>query len=428
MKIEPVRGMHDYYDVEADKIRLLESIFIDTVKAAGYIEAMTPIVEPFELFSIKEGEEIRKTMYTFLDKANRELALRPEITPSIVRLYINSLQHLPKPIRIYYVGTVYRYDEPQYGRYREFRQAGIELLGSNSILADIEVLSLIYTFYEKLNVVNEISVDINDIGVYREIFTKIGIDENKQEHMLHLIDKKEIDDAIKELRSLGINEEAISLIQETINTKLNAVEEISKFIQDFKNSDYKEIILKHLYKLNQIYNIFKNIGYNIRIDLGLVRGLAYYTGFVFEIKHPNVNFSIGGGGRYDKLVELYGGSPTPAVGFALGIERNLIALRDKIKLTYKPKVAVILLDDNVTTYALNVVSELRKAGIEAVFNLKDVSLAKLLPYLPNEGYKLAIIIGKQEANSNNITLRDLIRRTQVTIEKDKAIDIVRQLL
>ncbi|MBP1358008.1 MAG: histidine--tRNA ligase family protein, partial [Sulfolobus sp.] len=314
------------------------------------------------------------------------------------------------------------------GRYREFRQAGIELLGSNSILADIEVLSLIYTFYEKLNVVNEISVDINDIGVYREIFAKIGIDENKQEHILHLIDKKEIDDAIKELRSLGINEEAISLIQETINTKLNAVEEISKFIQDFKNSDYKEFILKHLYKLNQIYNIFKNIGYNIRIDLGLVRGLAYYTGFVFEIKHPNVNFSIGGGGRYDKLVELYGGSPTPAVGFALGIERNLIALRDKIKLTYKPKVAVILLDDNVTTYALNVVSELRKAGIEAVFNLKDVSLAKLLPYLPDEGYKLAIIIGKQEANSNNITLRDLIKRTQVTIEKDKAIDIVRQLL
>ncbi|MCY0849644.1 ATP phosphoribosyltransferase regulatory subunit, partial [Sulfuracidifex metallicus] len=148
---EPMRGMEDYFDADSKIIRWIESNFRETVEKAGYKEAMTPIVEDFELFSLKGGEELRNTMYVFKDKGEREVALRPEITPSIVRLYLNSLQHYPKPLRIFYIGRVYRYDEPQQGRYREFRQAGVELLGSDSILADIEVLHLLENFYRKIN-------------------------------------------------------------------------------------------------------------------------------------------------------------------------------------------------------------------------------------------------------------------------------------
>ncbi len=428
MKFEPVRGMHDYYGIEAEKIRFFEQTFIDVVRAAGYVEALTPIVEPFELFSIKEGEEIRNTMYTFFDKANRELALRPEITPSIVRLYVNSLQHLPKPIRVYYVGRVYRYDEPQYGRYREFRQAGVELLGSSSFLADIEVLLLVYNVYERLNVLNEITISINDINVYRELFNTFKIDETKQEHLLHLIDKKETSEVLSELKSLGINEETISLLEYLLSNKISTEEEFLKFKEEIKKYNYVNNIIKYFDNLEKYFITFKNLGYNIEIDTSLVRGLAYYTGFVFEVKHPNVNFSIGGGGRYDKLVELYGGDFTPAVGFALGVERNILALKDKIKPRIKPKVALVLLDQSFVNYAIEVLRTLHNAGAQVVLNLKDISLSKLIPQLFDEGYRLAIIIGKQEALNNKLTVRDLVTKEQQTIEKSKILDIVRQLL
>ncbi|MEM3680701.1 MAG: ATP phosphoribosyltransferase regulatory subunit, partial [Metallosphaera sp.] len=186
---EPLRGMQDYYADEAQKIRKVETIFREVVEKAGYSEAITPVVEEFELFSVKGGEELRKTMYVFKDKGDREVALRPEITPSIVRLYLNSLQHFPKPLRIFYVGRVYRYDEPQLGRYREFRQAGVEVLGTESILAELEMFHLLNDFYRKIGLKDNVEFKINNIGIYRKIFDYIKIDDNLQEHVLHLLDK-----------------------------------------------------------------------------------------------------------------------------------------------------------------------------------------------------------------------------------------------
>jgi len=140
--LSTVRGMRDLFGDELNRIEYIRQVFEKNAQLFGYSKIELPVVEYFKLFEVKSGEEIRESMYVFLDKAGRELALRPEITPSIVRTYIEHFLHFPKPIRLYYYGTVYRYDEPQYGRYREFRQAGVEMIGSSGLLSDLEVLLL----------------------------------------------------------------------------------------------------------------------------------------------------------------------------------------------------------------------------------------------------------------------------------------------
>ncbi len=138
---------------------------------------------------MKGGEELRRTMYTFKDKAERELSLRPEITPSIARVFLDKLQPLPRPIKLYYIGTVYRYDEPQNGRYREFRQAGVEVLGAEGPLVDTLVINDLYTFFNKIGMGNIITIKLNNISIIRRILEDMGINEGEQEHILHLIDK-----------------------------------------------------------------------------------------------------------------------------------------------------------------------------------------------------------------------------------------------
>ncbi|MBP1358265.1 MAG: histidine--tRNA ligase [Sulfolobus sp.] len=421
---EPVRGMKDYYGDELYKIKAVERAFLKTVKLADYKEVETPIVEEFDLFALKGGEELRNTMYVFKDKADREVALRPEFTPSIVRFYLNSLQHLPKPIRLYYLGTVYRYDEPQFGRYREFRQAGIELLGSSSMLADLEILQIITQIYRELNLINEIKIKLNNIGIIRKILSKIGIGEDKQEHILHLIDKNKINEALSELP----NSEYIDLISELL--KVNQLDETTyNKLKDEITQKYKiENLIEEISRILEVKKVLNSLGVNSYIDLGFVRGLAYYTGLIFEVTHPSVPFSIAGGGRYDSLVELYGGNPTPAVGFAIGIERTSLIVTNLPKDEIYPKISVIIMTDSAIQYGIKIVDELRSNNFLAVLNLKSVPVSKLIPVYAEEDYSHLIFIGKKELEEKTVTIKNLKTKEQLIIKEDKLIDYLKQII
>ncbi|AWR94448.1 histidine--tRNA ligase [Acidianus brierleyi] len=421
VSFEPVRGMKDYYGIEAKKLRYLEELFRKHVEIAGYQETITPIVEDFALFAIKSGEEIRNTMYVFKDKAEREVALRPEITPSIVRLYLNSMQHLPKPIRLYYIGRVYRYDEPQLGRYREFRQAGVEMLGSNSILSDIEIIKLLYDFYNELGLSKSILLKINNIGLYRSIFRKFNIEENVQEHLLHLIDKGKKDESMQILNKYISQNNVLNLINTLLysNLKMDEVEsEIQKIGIKCLDEEFN--------RFKKTITILNNLNIRSVVDLSFVRGLAYYTGIIFEITHPKVTFSVAGGGRYDNLVEIYGGTYTPAIGFAIGIERTSVLINYE---TYRsPQVVVIVLDDSVIDYALSILDILRSSDIIAILNVKEQSLGKLLSSYFEQNVRYAVIVGNNEKISRKVVLKDLASRSQEIVSSDELITHLRQIL
>ncbi|ACP35957.1 histidine--tRNA ligase [Saccharolobus islandicus] len=424
-KFETVRGMKDYIGIDAEKIRYLESTFRDLAIKYGYSEIITPVVEEFKLFALKGGEELRETMYVFKDKADRELSLRPEITPSVARAYIQNLQSSPKPIRLFYFGTVYRYDEPQYGRYREFRQAGIEMIGDSSILADLEVLDLLYNFYDKLNLSNDITIKINNIGIFRKIMDKYNIEDNLQEHILHLIDKNKINEALDILEKNLKNKDIIDFFNKILtkkDTKLEDIESLAE-LEEVSRLDIKSEFL-YLFRLSRILS---NLNIKFKIDLGFVRGLAYYTGLIFEVLHPSVQFSIAGGGRYDKLIELYGGLPSPAIGFAIGVERTLLVIKD-LKVEEPVNVIVIGMSEDTIPSMFMVSRILRKEEYKVVINTKDQPLSKLLPYYASQGFKVAIIIGKQELEKNMITVRNLITRKQISVPLENIEDAIKQTL
>ncbi|AWR97244.1 histidine--tRNA ligase [Acidianus sulfidivorans JP7] len=426
ISFEPVRGMKDYFGEDAQKLEFIIDVFRKTVENAGYSEIITPILEDFRLFSLKGGEELRNTMYVFTDKGGRELALRPEFTPSVVRAFLNNFQHYPKPIRLYYVGTVYRYDEPQFGRYREFRQAGIEMLGENTLNSDVEVIHLLYSFYKNLNL-NTISIKLNNIGIYRILFNYLKIPDEIQEHILHLIDKNQNSEALK-IISL-YNNNYTNIFHAMLEKKQWTEKELAEFYSDYLEKININTINLEYQRLFDIFDILKSINANVYLDLSFVRGLAYYTGIIFEVTSKSLPFSIAGGGRYDNLVELYGGPSTPAIGFAVGIERTLEALKsiDK-KIESRKKIVVIPLDKSVIDYSIKITESIRSNNIECVFNTKDIPLSKLIPFYVEQGYNIAIIIGKKEKQSKNVTIRYLDSKAQESISEDSLVERLRQII
>jgi histidyl-tRNA synthetase len=408
-ELEPLRGMRDYVGEEANRLVWLQDTFRKVVRRAGFQEIITPLVENFELFAKKGGEELRKTMYTFMDKGGREVTLRPEITPSAVRVYINKMLPLPKPVKIFYIGPVYRYDEPQLGRYREFRQGGVEVFGASGLLADIEPMILLQEFFDEIGIGDKVSFKLGNVGILREIMERAGMPDDVQERCLHLIDKELIDDAIKVLGSF-VNQDILESVKELLISEEDNVKEVL-------NRRELEYVHPHIQYLEELGNNLKELGLRINLKAGFVRGLAYYTGPIFEAVAEGVKVSIAGGGRYDKLVELYGGPRTPAVGFAVGLERVLLATKEQYH-DNEDRSVLILLDRSkeVVNYGLKVAGKLRRAGKHVGVNLRDESLPKLLSHYGELGYKYGLIVGKKEMEYSAITVRNLKDRTQKVVQ------------
>lgn len=409
-KAEPVRGFRDILPPESEFLRTITKKFVDVVRSYGYNEVVPPTVELFELFAAKSGPEISRSMYVFRDKAGREVCLRPELTASVVRMYIKSMLAEPKPVKVFYVGNAFRYEEPQLGRYREFYQMGVELIGDSSLYSDLELFLILRDFYKSLGL-SEYSIKINDVGMLRTLFTLWGIGEDVQDLILHYMDKKLFDEAVRILG--GYSNADLKLFDDLTKVRTENPEEL---LEATKTLDMPEEAVSRIKKLYEVTSLMKalNVG-NVFIDLSFARGLAYYTGLIFEVVVPNLNASIGGGGRYDNLVELYGGPPTPSTGFALGVERTYLALK-KLGLTDKlcslDKVMLVALVDDYV-YVDRVASTLRGAGY--VTNVKFTSKGKLgdvLGLASKKGYKYVALVGEKELKSSKVTVKNLTTKWQ----------------
>ncbi|AFK22017.1 histidine--tRNA ligase [Pyrococcus sp. ST04] len=428
--IERVKGTRDFLPEDMVKRRWVFERIRQVFERYNFKEILTPVMEYTKLFELRSGEEVVKQLYAFKDKGGRDVSLRPDMTSSVARLYVNSFQNAPKPIKWYYIANMFRYEEPQSGRYREFWQAGVELIGSEKIEADAEVISLFVESYLSTGL-RDFTVNIGDRILLDEFAKMLGVKDDIG--LMRIIDKKDKltrEEFVEELKKFGLDEAKIEKVLSLIEIKGKASEVLPKAEELFTSEEAKKEI-KKLYSLIDLLDAY-GVSKWIRIDLGIARGFDYYTSIVFEAIAPNELGigSIGGGGRYDNLIEVFGGKPTPATGFAIGIER-LIPILEWKGLIPQPRLSpdvYVVPVGGVNKEAIMIAASLRKSGIKTEVELMGRKLRKALDYANRIGVRLTIIVGKKDLEKGVVTVRDMESGEQKEISLEKVSEEIKNLL
>ena len=405
MKIEKPRGTRDFLPDEMEKRRAIEKVMRKIAESYGYREVLTPTFEHLELFTIKSGEGIVEEIYAFKDKSGRDLALRPELTAPVMRMYVNECMGMPKPLRFYYFANCSRYERPQRGRYREFWQFGVELIGSDSYLADVEVISLAYEIMQALNI--EFDLHVGHVGLLRHVLR--DLDEKVAEKIMRLIDKKDLDTLDNYLNEIGREElkEVVYPLIELVGDA-DVIEDAKEIIPDF---DFAH--------LEKVAETLKDLGVEFKIDLGIARGLDYYTGIVFEAYAEGLGAQnqICGGGSY-RLAHLFGGDDTPATGFALGFDR--IAEICEIEVD-KPTRVVVVSFKGLEKEALKIANAIRSKAV-VVTDVMERSVKKQLSFANDISADYAVIVGEKELREGKIAVKDLRTQEQSVMTLDEFLE------
>jgi len=426
-KFSIVRGMRDLLPKDVEKRLYIVDIIRRMFKTYGYEEVETPVIEYFDLISAKIGEEIRHRMYTFNDLGGRKVALRPEMTAPVARLVATRLRTAPKPLRLGYIANCFRYDNPQMGRYREFWQAGFEIFGSSLPEADAEILIISSDLMKRAGFKNYY-FKIGQVGILRGVLYAEDVNDEDQGMIMGLIDKKKQSEAANLLSRLKVSNKCLNVIKRLFKLKGENVEEILKEGRSVL-SGYKESI-PALENLSDILDLTIKSGVKapITVDLGFARGLEYYTGMIFEAYVPRVSIALNGGGRYDKLIETFGGEPTPAVGCAPGIDRINLAMEKQNlfpKKSAEKKILVISVNDELSAEALKIAQRLRNEEFTVEGEILGKGIKKALSYANAKGYTFVVIIAPRELKKGNVIVRDMKQGTQKEVPIDEVVEVMR---
>ena len=412
-----VRGMRDFLPRDAEKLRYVEQVARELAVLYGYEEILTPVVESYELLAAKSGEELRQRMYVFTDLGGRKVALRPEFTASVARLIATKLRNAPKPLKLLSVGSLYRYDEPQYGRFREFWQANYELIGSNQPEADAEILTITNHLLKKLGL-RSYYFKIGHVGILRGILSQEGIVEEQQNYVMQMLDKRRWEKALTTIKQLGASQQCLTTLKKIFETRgkaaFNILKKTEKIVQNYESGVAAVENLRQILMLATTGAKFETL-----IEPGFARGLEYYTGIIFEPYVPELEIALGGGGRYDKLIELFGGEPTPAVGVAQGIDRIVLAMKKqktKFKIREEKLAVVIPVNAEMKTKAFEISSMLREAMIPTEVEVLGRTVSKALSDADRRKATYAVLVGPEELKEGKVVLRNLTTRKQKTVD------------
>lgn len=409
---QTVRGMRDLLFEEAETLNYVIGKARETAGLYGYREVITPVVEPYELLSAKAGEEIRQRMFTFRDLGDRTVALRPEFTSSIARLATTVLKNEPKPLRTFSVGSVYRYDEPQRGRYREFWQSDYEVIGSSKPEADAEIILLTNSLMQAAGLRNY-AFKLGHVGVIRGILNQENVDDKAQNAILQRMDKKEYDEAFNLLASEKCRSILQGLMELKSSNPFETAEKTKEYIKEYAEATASADNLLEILKL-----VTESKCPIETVEPGFGRGLEYYTGMIFEVYIPELDIALGGGGRYDRLIEVFGGESTPATGVAHGLDRIALALQmqNAVRKTKQSKrVVVIPVKEELKSEALKIAQVLRETGIPAEFEVMGRKMAKALEDADRRQVDYAVIVGEKELQQSAVVLRNLAKREQTVV-------------
>ena len=408
MKLELPRGMRDIESEELHNINYIKEKFIDTAHLFNFKLMEPSPLETLTTLEAKAGASISNEIYSFTDKGHRNIALRFDLTIGLTR-FVATRRDLKMPVKLASFSDVWRYDEPQAGRYRYFHQWDIEIYGSPGKESDVEVIEFVSLFLKKLGL--NVMVEVNDRQLIEEyIRQKLGVTEGQiVADMLRAVDKvakksvSELYNEYKDKISLSVLQQLIDLsgIKGTIN-------------EVYSKADLKG--LENWSRVAELMDSLKSRGVdNVRVNLGIVRGLDYYSGVVFEAFDPFIELgALVGGGRYDRLTHAFGRQDIGATGAAGGVERIMIALKNKGILKSMPKqmVYVAYTSSIIRASALDIVSILRNSGINTDYSLNERVLRKQLDDAASKDAVITVIVAPEEIEKGQVTVRSMSDGTE----------------
>lgn len=421
---QPPRGTRDFLPEEMLKRNWVLDRIREVYEVYGFEPLGTPAFESWELLKVKSGDNIINQIYYFKDKSDRELGLRFEWTASLARV-VSSHRELQMPFKRFAIGPVWRYENPSEAHYREFWQADADIVGVSDQIADAEILATTVDCLRSLGF-KDFVIKLNDRRILEAFIELVGMPEEKALDIIRSVDKLGKigrDGVVKELSKYVQNEDSIIKLLDLISIKASAedvLEHAAKCLEKQPEG------VKGCVALKSILDYSKPFGYYdyIVVDLTLARGLDYYTGPVFEVSAKGYEDygSIAGGGRYDEIIGLFGGEPTPATGVALGIER-IVQLLDRkngfVNLRLGVEVLVSPVSESVKSTAIEVAQSLRKSGISTTLDLLGRGLSKQLNFADRKGIRKVIIVGEKELKKGCVTLRDMATGDQKKVKIDE---------
>lgn len=409
MKYYAPKGLNDITPDEVPYWHAVEEEVRKAMPLYGYNEIRTPLMEKTEVFARGVGEDtdvVSKEMYTFEDKGGRSITLRPENTASVVRAYLEHKFYGKEELsKWYYLGPMFRYEAPQKGRSRQFHQYGAEAIGSNDPALDAELIDLGTDILESLG--------LEDVGFS---LNSIGCPDDRDEYVDELVDylRPHEEELCSDCQS-RLETNPLRILDCKESTCQSVVEDGPE-ITDYLCGECQD-------HFDQVKGYLKELGLDYELDPKLVRGLDYYTKTVFEVYSSDLGAqdALIGGGRYDGLVELFGGDPTPAVGFAGGIERLILLLEELNRVDPGDDgldLYLASLNDETKQRGAKLVARLRRSGVKAEMDYLDKSLQGQLGYADRYGADMTAILGPEELSEDEVTLRDMETgdQTRVPIE------------
>lgn len=429
MEFTRPRGTRDFLFTEMRERKEAESTLRNVFENYGFQEIKTPLFEELKLFTTKSGEEIVDQLYNFKDKSDRELALRPELTAPVARLYLNELQKTTaKPIKLYYYGSCFRYERPQKGRFRQFWQFGCELIGAKSPEGEAEVISMCNESLESLGI-TPADININHLGIIRGLFAHFNIDTKTQREIMVIIDKgdKEL------LKESLVGDNPVIDNEELNNVLLNLIDMVGgKEIL----ADIEELVKPYaepqesLAELEELVKTLDSFGVdNYTLNLGVARGLDYYTGIVFEVYIPELGAQkqVCGGGTYS-LIKVFGGEEIESTGFAFGFDRLMNAIEElNGEKELKPYLDVFVapINDETRQKSFEITQTLRKNGIATDVDLNRKKFKKLMNHANNINVGKVVIVGKKDLDEGKVTVKDMNSGKQELVSLNSLVDYIK---
>ncbi|MGH2576091.1 MAG: histidine--tRNA ligase [Ignavibacteria bacterium] len=410
MKYQKPRGTRDVLPKDIQKWNFVEKTIREVMGFYNYSEIRTPTFEQTELFTRGVGNEtdiVGKEMYTFADKGGKSLTLKPEMTAPVVRAYLENGMSNESPVqKLYYISNMFRYEKPQEGRFREHTQFGAEIIGSNDVNTDIEIILVAREVYNRAGI-DDVKVKINSIGKSDE--------RKKYLKVLKEYLRKYIDDLSDDSKK-RLEKNTLRILDSKDKKDVNIVESAPKILDHLTSESRK--------RFDKVVNGLTGLNINYEVDFRLVRGIDYYTDTTFEFISYQLGAqdAIGGGGRYDGLVELLGGKPTPGVGFGSGVER-IIMVAEKNKFAFPSrdniKIYIITLNETAKEYAVKLANNLRNKNIGCDYDFIGRSLKSQMREANRLKSEYVFIIGDEELKKGKGILKKMSDGSQNEIDFNK---------
>ena len=418
MKFKTLPGLRAFYPEECAMRNFIFSKWKESANAYTFLEYDAPTIEPLELFEEKSGSEIVNQLFNFTDKGGRAVALRPEMTPSLARLIGAKANSLRLPAKWYSIGEQFRYERPQKGRLRSFYQFNVDILGESGVGAEAELIACLIDSFKSVGLgSSDFKICLSDRTLWVLFLKTFGISDANMNAVLSIIDKAQRIDTEKLKKSLleylaNNTDSFVDSLNQLI--KIRNFEELSSFFNTLSPNDKFTYDLKsRLSDWRGLLNLIQSMGFDkyIEIDFSIVRGLAYYTGFVFEAFEVRAKGrALAGGGRYDYLIERLTGNQMCAVGFAMGDVTLIDLLRIKKKVpdsNFNPDLYLAFSDENLRSYALQDASVLRGSGFRIEYPLKLQSFSKMFKSLKQRNVNFVILYGTEEIKQGNVKFINL---------------------